>query len=117
MMMRLASGGGSKTKAFIVEGWREVPGERDCVCCWPGVVGESPDDELAWQRELSELNPDLPVDAFLTEGILLAGDALYGTWDRRRLAAVIFLTSSSLVPHRKRSTRGSSIRICHRLVE
>ena len=44
----------------------------------PGLVGEGRDDEPARKRKLSELNPDLPVDAFLVEGILLAGDTLYG---------------------------------------
>ena len=45
---------------------------------WPGLVGEGGNDQPARKRIVSELNPDLPVDAFLVEGILLAGDALDG---------------------------------------
>ncbi len=81
--MRLASGGGSKTKAAsLKEGARFQV--RVIAVLRPGLVGEGRDDEPARQRKLSKLNPDLPVDAFLVEGILLAGDALYGCWGRRR---------------------------------
>src|SRR5438093_13732695 len=60
----------------VVEGRREVPGEGVAVLR-PGVVGEGRDDELAWQRKLSELNPELPIDTFLVEGIVFAGDTVY----------------------------------------
>jgi hypothetical protein len=44
----------------------------------PGIVGKSGDNQLARERKLSELNPDLPVDTFLVEGIVFASDTLHG---------------------------------------
>ena len=41
------------------------------------LVGKGGNNELAREWKLSKLNPDLPVDAFLVEGIVLAGDTLY----------------------------------------
>src|SRR6516164_9221274 len=43
----------------------------------PGIVGKGPDDEFSWEWVLAQLNPDLPVEAFLTEGIVFAGNALH----------------------------------------
>jgi hypothetical protein len=51
-------------EGLIVEGGCEVPSEGVAVL-WPGVVGEGGDDEPARERELPELDPDLPVDVFL----------------------------------------------------
>src|SRR5271154_1522858 len=65
-------------EGVIIEGRRKVPGERIAVLR-PGVVGQSPNDELTRQRELSELNPYLPIRSWLTEGVVLARDVLYGT--------------------------------------
>ena len=61
----------------LIEGGREVPGQVDGVLR-PGLVGEGGDDEPAGERIVAELNPDLPVDAFLVEDVLLAGDAFDG---------------------------------------
>lgn len=43
---------------------------------WPGIVGKGSDDELSWKREVSQLDPDLPIDTLLTKGIVFAGGAL-----------------------------------------
>jgi hypothetical protein len=61
-----ASGTGRRIEdeGLIVEGGCEVPSEGVAVL-WPGVVGEGGDDEPARERELPELDPDLPVDVFL----------------------------------------------------
>jgi hypothetical protein len=64
-------------EGVVAEGGRKVPGEylamlRLCV------IGKGSDDELARQWKLSELDPDLPIETFLTEGVLLAGDTVDG---------------------------------------
>jgi hypothetical protein len=65
-------------EGIVAEGWRKVPGElldvfRFCV------VSEGTNDELAGKRELSELDPYLPIDARLAECVLLASDTVDGT--------------------------------------
>src|ERR1700761_584193 len=50
----------------IVVRRRQVPDEGGGVF-WPGIVGKGPDDKLSWKREVSQLNPDLPVEALLTK--------------------------------------------------
>ena len=64
-------------EGIVAEGGRQVPGE-DLAVLRLCVIGEGADDELAGQGKLSELDPYLPVDTFLTEGILLAGDTVDG---------------------------------------
>src|SRR5580704_7313145 len=59
-------------EGILAVGGRQVPSE-DLAVLRLCVVSEGSDDELAWQRELPELDPYLPIDTFLTEGILLAG--------------------------------------------
>src|SRR5271170_2990414 len=85
-------------EGVIVERWRKVPGKRIGVL-WPGFVSQRPNDELAWQGKLSELNPDLPIRSLLTEGIVLAGNVLYGAGanvDRGcELFGVVFIFSPS----------------------
>ena len=66
-------------KGGIVEGRRQVPGQRIAVLR-SGFVGEGADDKFERQRVVAELNPYLPVDAFLTKGILFAGHAFYRGW-------------------------------------
>src|SRR5262245_57301604 len=55
----------------VVVGGREVPCQlrREPR---PGRVGRRGDDQPAWQRMRALLNPDLPVRAFLAEGVVLA---------------------------------------------
>src|SRR5215469_3254934 len=43
-----------------------------------GIIGKGANDEFPWERVLSQLDPDLPVQAFLAEGIVFAGNALHG---------------------------------------
>lgn len=59
---------------FVIGG-RQVPDEVGGVLR-PGIVGKGADDEFSWKRILTQLDPDLPVEAFLAESILFAGDAL-----------------------------------------
>lgn len=44
------------------------------------IIGEGLDDEFKRQGELSELYPYLPIDTFLTKGVLLAGDTGDSAW-------------------------------------
>src|SRR5580698_5708891 len=63
-------------EGIVAEGRREVPRENFTVLrlC---VIGESPDDELSRKRKLSELDPYLPIDTLLAEGVLLAGNPVH----------------------------------------
>src|SRR5258708_11581193 len=70
-------GGRIEDEGLVVVGRREVPAEGVAVLR-PGLVDEARDDQSAGERKLSKLDPDLPIGAFLMEGILLAGDTLYG---------------------------------------
>ena len=60
-------------------GGRQVPDEVGGVLR-PGIVRNGADDEFSRERIVSQLDPDLPVEAFLAEGIVLAGDALDRAW-------------------------------------
>ena len=66
-------------KGGIVEGRRQVPGQRITVLR-SSFVGQGADDEFERQRIVAELNPYLPVESFLTKGILFAGHAIDRGW-------------------------------------
>ena len=65
----------NEAESRVVEGRGEIPGE-DSRVLGASLVGGSRQHEFSGQRVGAHLNPDLPVESGLPEGIVLTGDAL-----------------------------------------
>ena len=109
--------GGPDLDALRILGRREL--ENDVAECGvehpfepgavsrPRVVGKVDHDELAGKRLGAPRDPHLPVDVLLVEG-MLSHSRLPTRSTPTRNAEMTAASSSSSVPHRKRSVSGSS---------